>query len=77
MEIKNTVVRLIRQYQTRQQLQNLPLYLIEDIGKTPLEIKQELIKNSFKQFITNKLKQLLSQSLMTLNHRLNQLIRKG
>lgn len=77
MEIKNTVLRLIRQYQTRQQLQNLPLYLIEDIGKTPLEIKQELIKNSFKQFITNKLKQLLSQSLLTLNHRLNQLIRKG
>lgn len=77
MKIKNTVVRLIRQYRTRQQLQYLPLFLIEDIGKTPHEIKQELAKNSFKKFITNRLKQLLSQSLMTLNQRLSQLIKRG
>lgn len=77
MEIKNTVAKLIRQYQTRQQLQSLPLFLIEDIGKTPQEITKELTKNSFKQFIINKLKSLLSQSLMALNQRLSQLIRRG
>ena len=77
MEIKNTVAKLIRQYQTRQQLQSLPLFLIEDIGKTRQEITKELTKNSFKQFIINKLKSLLSQSLMALNQRLSQLIRRG
>ncbi len=58
MNTRNTISRLIRQYQTRQQLNDLPLYLIEDIGKTPEEIKHELSKNSFKLVWVNKLSAL-------------------
>lgn len=77
MEFKNTVVRLIRQYQTRQQLHNLPLFLIKDIGKTPQEIEKELNKNSFNHLITNKLSHLLTQSLKSISQLLSPLIRKN
>lgn len=86
MKAKNTISRLIRQYQTRQQLSDLPSYLIDDIGKTPEEIKQELSKNSV-TFVLSKTLALLIMATQTklkmtilsqpLNTLFNQLLRRA
>lgn len=85
MHTRNKISRFIRQYQTRQQLTNLPLHLIEDIGKTPEEVKQELSKNSVTFVLSQKLAALIitAQSTLKINtlsqslNTLNQLLRRA
>lgn len=41
----NKIGALIKLYKTRKQLQNLPDFILQDIGRTKAEIPQELNKN--------------------------------
>lgn len=59
MKIKNRVSRLINQYQTRQQLRNLPEHLFKDIGQSNQKIKQECDKNGFITLLLQSLRYLI------------------
>lgn len=59
MNISNRLSRLIRQYQTRQQLRKLPTHLFKDIGKTQQEVVSELNKSSVIGGIVERVRQLI------------------
>jgi len=59
MNIKNSIKRLLRNYQTRQQLRNFPIHLCRDIGKTPENIAAELNKTQLFSMVSQAIRQLL------------------
>jgi uncharacterized protein YjiS (DUF1127 family) len=59
MKILNKIRSLNRQYQTRQELRDLPTYLLNDIALTAEENVKELKKNRIITFLMFSLRYLI------------------
>ena len=55
----NKIGKLIKLYKTRKQLQNLPDFILQDIGRTKAEIAQELNKNKLLNLAASHFRYLL------------------
>ncbi|WP_413699141.1 hypothetical protein ACLKMH_16620 [Psychromonas sp. KJ10-10] len=59
MEIIKRLRHLHRQYQTRQQLKKLPIYLFQDIALTEVMIRKQTHKNKIFPFLVFALRYLI------------------